>query len=138
MEANRITTLRSKWTTGMAAMLLGATLVLSACAPTGTGTVDTTATTTPEIDDAAADDAVTPEATIMAGEEMTGTEGMDDSDMMTDTEGMDDSDMMTGTEGMDDSDMMTDTEGMDDSDMMTDTEGMDDSEGITDTDTITN
>jgi uncharacterized lipoprotein YajG len=55
MEANRITTLRSKWTTGMAVMLLGATLVLSACAPTTPGV-----------------DAVTPavDATYMAGRSM--------------------------------------------------------------------
>jgi hypothetical protein len=144
-EVKEIAKLRSgKWAAGAAAMLLSASLLLSACGgsaqPVVEATAEAPAATTPAASDTTTDTTTeataTPEAEseeVDSSDTMTDTEGVDDSDAMTDTEGMDDSDTMTDTEGMDDSDTMTDTEGMDDSDTMTDTEGVEDSDTVTDT-----
>ena len=101
-KTNQLFTLQTKkWATGAAAMLLGASLLLTACADGAQPVVDSNVAPTVE------PVMETPETP----EEMA-TPAVDDSDMMTDTEGMDDSDTMTDTEGMDD------TTSMDSSDTM--------------------
>jgi hypothetical protein len=149
-ETKEIAALGSgKWAKGAAAMLLSASLILSACGggadepvveSTPVATMAAPAADTPTVE---ASDATTDTAEVDDSDATTDTAGVDDSDAMTDTEGVDDSDTTTDTEGVDDSDTMTDTEGMDDSDTTTDTEGVDDSdamtgtEGVDDSDTTT-
>jgi len=113
-KTNRIATIRSsKWSVGAAAMLLSASLVLSACGDMSTqGTQPEVAT--PVAGDLAGtpvtgDLAVTPETdgqpTLSETESVTDTEG-------TDTEGVDSSGTLTGTDDMTDTDAMTGTDTM--------------------------
>src|SRR5690606_33834011 len=96
----------SRWAAGATAMVLSASLLLSACTGgAGAPVVDPAATNTPSTSDAVA----TPE--VSDTEESTDTEGTVDTETMTDTEGTGDSGTMTDTEGTGDTETMTDTEG---------------------------
>jgi len=142
-ETKEIAALASgKWAKGAAAMLLSASLILSACGggadepvaePTAVATMAAPAADTPTV---AASDATTDTEEVDDSDATTDTAEVDDSDAVTDTEEVDDSDAMTDTEDADDSDTMTDTEGMDDSDAMTDTEEVDDSDSVTGTEDV--
>jgi hypothetical protein len=131
VRQDRTTTLRSrKWLAGVAAMLLGVSLLAGCSGVGGGGTTAPSADATATLEPAPpVEEVETPE--VSDSEEMTDTEGTDTEG--TDTEGVGDTDTMTDTEGMDDTDTMTDTEGMDDSDTMTDTEGVGDTDTMTDT-----
>ncbi len=108
-ETKRDVALRSKkWTAGAIAMLLSASLVLSACGDSSQPEVESTVA--PPAAAPAADNTPTPE--VSDSEAMTDTEGMEDTEAMTDTEGMTEGETMTDTEGIGDSEAMTDTEGM--------------------------
>jgi sporulation protein YlmC with PRC-barrel domain len=149
-ETSRILPIRfNRWSALITAMLLGATMVLSACGageaepvavPTEVATMAapeateaTEAETTPEVSES---EGVTETEEVDDSETTTDTEGVDDSEAVTDTEGVDDSEAMTDTEGVTETEGVTDTEGMDDSETMTDTEGVDDSEAVTDTEGV--
>jgi len=141
-ETKQIAALASgKWAKGAAAMLLSASLLLSACGgssepvaePTAVATLAAPAANTPTV---AASDATTDTEEVDSSDATTDTEEVDDSDATTDTTGVDDSDTMTDTEGMDDSDTVTDTEEVDDSDTTTDTTGVGGSDTMTDTEEV--
>jgi sporulation protein YlmC with PRC-barrel domain len=114
-KTNRISTIRSsKWSVSAAAMLLSASLLLSACgdmSSQGTQQGTQPEVATPVAGDLAGtpvtgDLAVTPETdgqpTLSETESVTDTEG-------TDTEGVDSSGTITGTDDMTDTDAMTGT-----------------------------
>jgi len=135
-ETKRIATIHSnKWAAGAAAMLLSASLVLSACGGSSEPVVDSTAgatsaapaaTTAASTPEAEATEAATPAATEAAtpaasettpevggSEEMTGTDAMTGTEGVTGSEGMTGTEEMTGTEGVGSSDTTTGTSATD-------------------------
>jgi hypothetical protein len=144
-KTNGRMTLRStKWTAGMTAMLLSASMIMAACGggasepvtvatpvPTMAAPEATTeAASTPEISDT---EGMTDTEDATATEEVTGTEGVTDSEGVTETEGMDDSGAMTDTEDVSGTEGITETEDATGTGTMTDTEGVDSTETMTGT-----
>jgi len=129
-KTNRIATIRSsKWSVGAAAMLLSASLVLSACGDSSPQDTQPGAVTT-----VTGDTAVTPATGDLAGTPVTGNAAVtpetggaptaSETESVTDTEGIDTSGAMTGTEGMTGTDGMTSTGSMTGTDGMTGTDTM--------------
>ena len=137
-ETKRIATIRSsKWAAGAAAMLLSASLVLSACGGSSEPVVEATvaaATVAPaNTPEPAATEAATPASDAATTPEVDDSEEMTGTDAMTETEGVGDSETLTGTGDMTGTESMTGTEGMTGSEGMTGTESMTGTEGMTGT-----
>jgi hypothetical protein len=146
-ENNRFSTIRShNWAAGAAAMILSASLLLSACGGSADPVVDTgTAATTeaPAAETPEADDAV---ATPVAEEETESSEVVD-----TETEVITDTDVTTNTEVITETDVVTDvdvttvttdtvvsteTESEAETETLTESEGMTETESMTEAGTI--
>lgn len=132
---NRTVTLSTKkWTMGAAAMLLGASLVLSACSDTSEPVLQSTPIATLEVVEPPAIEAT---AVVEDSDTMTDTEEVTETDGVTETEDITGTEGMTGTEDATGTGDVTGTEGITGTDGVTETEGITETEGMTGTDTMT-